>query len=117
MLLLAFIAMFFVATGIFAGFILWAAADRPQCIASSAFSSFMRLEDGTTYSERVADAYALSWTTFSTVGYGLVYPQTSTEFDNQNRCAGVQFLCSVEAFLGVLFSGLCCAVLVAKVNR
>lgn len=117
MLLLAFIAMFFLATAIFAGVILWAAAERPQCIASSAFSNLMRLTEGSTYGERVADAYALSWTTFSTVGYGLVYPQTSTEFDDQNRCAGLQFVCSIEAFLGVLFSGLCGAVLVAKVNR
>ena len=117
MLLLAFISFFFLVTGIFAGFILWAAADRPQCIASSAFSNLMRLEEGSTYGERVADAYALSWTTFSTVGYGLVYPQTSTEFGNQNRCGGLKFVCSVEAFLGVLFSGLCGAVLVAKVNR
>ena len=117
MLILAFISFFFLATGIFAGFILWAAADRPQCIASSAFSNLMRLEEGSTYGERVADAYALSWTTFSTVGYGLVYPQTSTEFSNQTRCGGLKFVCSVEAFLGVLFSGLCGAVLVAKVNR
>lgn len=117
MLLLAFVSFFFLATGIFAGFILWAAADRPQCIASSAFSNWMRLKEGSTYGERVADAYALSWTTFSTVGYGLVYPQTSTEFSNQTRCGGLKFVCSVEAFLGVLFSGLCGAVLVAKVNR
>ena len=108
MLLVAFIVMFFLATAVFAGLILWAAAERPQCIASSAFSSItarMLVGEASTYGERMADAYALSWTTFSTVGYGLVYPQTTTEFEDQELCSAVQFLCSVEAFLGVIFSG------------
>jgi len=114
LLLLAFIVMFFIATFVFAGLILWSAAGRPKCIASSAFGS---LFTDASRREHLADAYALSWTTFSTVGYGLVYPQVSTVYEEQRRCAGVKMVCSLEAFLGVLFSGLCGAVLFAKVNR
>ena len=157
-LLVAFIVMFVLATMVFAGFILWAAADQPQCIASSAFSvAFASIStriagEASTYGQRMADAYALSWTTFSTVGYGLIYPASTNEFDEQELCAGMILVCSVEgkfsskgcrktlynrcyfqtdltishtshlfinltAFLGMVFSGLCAAVLVAKVNR
>lgn len=97
-LLVAFIVMFVLATMVFAGFILWAALDQPQCIASSAFSSISTRIAGeaSTYGQRMADAYALSWTTFSTVGYGLIYPASTNEFDEQELCAGMILVCSVE---------------------
>jgi len=65
-----------------------------------------------------ADCFQLSWTTFSTVGYGLIYPATgASAFHVPQGCTAVGVLGSFEAFLGVLYSGFCTAVLFAKVLR
>ena len=66
------------------------------------------------------DVYSLSWTTFSTVGYGLVYPSTSSTIDagsNIQHCFVVALLSSLEAFVGILFASFCLAIIVAKVTR
>ena len=64
-----------------------------------------------------ADAFALSWTTFATVGYGSSHPALSNENDNPNDCVFVSLLCSFESFIGVLYSGFCGAILFGKVLR
>jgi len=64
-----------------------------------------------------ADAFTLSWTTFSTVGYGNTYPALSHENTDPANCVLITFICSLEAFLGVLYSGFCGAILFGKVLR
>mmetsp|Transcript_31890 Transcript_31890/g.60994 ORF Transcript_31890/g.60994 Transcript_31890/m.60994 type:complete len:597 (+) Transcript_31890:169-1959(+) len=64
------------------------------------------------------DCFQLSWTTFATVGYGLIYPATgASAFHVPMGCIAVGVLSSFEAFLGVLYAGFCTAVLFAKVLR
>lgn len=57
-------------------------------------------------------SFHLSWTTFSTVGYGHAYPQVG----ESGRCAFLNILCSIESFIGVLFAGSVGAVLFGKVQ-
>ena len=64
-----------------------------------------------------ADAFALSWTTFATVGYGSSHPALSNENESPNDCVFVSLLCSFESFIGVLYSGFCGAILFGKVLR
>jgi len=64
-----------------------------------------------------SDAFALSWTTFSTVGYGSTYPALSHENDSQTNCFFITLICSLESFFGVLYSGFCGAILFGKVLR
>lgn len=56
-------------------------------------------------------ALALSWTTLSTVGYGAIGPA------NTMGCSLVRFICAMEAFAGLLFTGFCSAIFYAKVTR
>jgi hypothetical protein len=56
----------------------------------------------------------LSWTTLSTVGYGVVYPQTPLA---KTRCIGVNALMAAEAFVGVLFGSVVGAIIFGKVAR
>jgi hypothetical protein len=52
-----------------------------------------------------ADAFSLSWTTFSTVGYGSTAPALGYQNNSPTHCFFINFLCSLEALLGVLYSG------------
>lgn len=61
------------------------------------------------------DLYQLSWTTFSTVGYGLVYPNVSIEA--KGSCYAVNALTALEAFTGVLYAATAGALLFGKVAR
>merc|ERR1712238_540858 len=79
------------------------------------------------------DAFSLSWTTLTTVGYGLVYPGTSTSItsDSNNtvdigasssynlakECTGITIVTTMEAFVGILFAALFGAIFFAKVSR
>ena len=63
------------------------------------------------------DAYELSWTTFSTVGYGLVFSGISATEPDVHKCTGITILVTFEAFVGVLFASMCGAILFAKVSR
>ena len=87
------------------------------------------------------DAYALSWTTFSTVvrrlrillmylffisriliivffqkGYGMVYPQISVN-ERSSDCMIINTLMAIESFVGVLYGALCGAILFGKILR
>lgn len=74
---------------------------------------------GTTPHTKFSDAFALSWTTFSTVGYGMTYTSVGSNLGDTkpNHCAWVVLLCTSQAFLGLLFAGMCAAILFGKVNR
>lgn len=58
-----------------------------------------------------AHSFALSWTTFSTVGYGHTYPIIEDE------CAFITVVTVIESFVGVLYAGFCGAILFGKVTR
>eukprot|EP00567_Pseudictyota_dubia_P004568 CAMPEP_0197442998 /NCGR_PEP_ID=MMETSP1175-20131217/8874_1 /TAXON_ID=1003142 /ORGANISM="Triceratium dubium, Strain CCMP147" /LENGTH=692 /DNA_ID=CAMNT_0042973575 /DNA_START=83 /DNA_END=2161 /DNA_ORIENTATION=- len=112
-LFLSLVVAFVVLTLVYAGLIMWSGSNRPQCIASAAFIDW----ESYTNNQRFADAYQLSWTTFSTVGYGLIYPESSAGNPDQKGCIGIKILCSSEAFFGVLFAGFAGAILYGKVSR
>ena len=54
---------------------------------------------------RIQDTFSLSWATFSTVGYGVVYPNTSAEENRYERCAVTTATVCLEAFIGILYAG------------
>jgi hypothetical protein len=64
-----------------------------------------------------ADSFALSWTTFSTVGYGSTYPALGYQNASPTNCFFINFICSLESLIGVLYSGFCGAILFGKVLR
>jgi|EP01083_Nonionella_stella_P002247 hypothetical protein len=53
--------------------------------------------------------FSLSWTTFSTVGYGHVSPTLNFQ------CIGLELLCSIEAFVGLLYVAFCGSIVFAKI--
>uniref|UniRef100_A0A7S2KDQ0 Potassium channel domain-containing protein n=1 Tax=Leptocylindrus danicus TaxID=163516 RepID=A0A7S2KDQ0_9STRA len=80
---------------------------KPYCIGPKGV-----MDDNTKAGHIVfVDAFALSWTTFSTVGYGNIHPAL------HSRCGFITFLCAAEAFIGVLYAGFSGAIIFAKVIR
>lgn len=65
----------------------------------------------------------LSWTTFTTVGYGNSYTSTANDLvaddgtTKAHECSLVVLMCNAEAFIGLLYAGMCGAILFGKVNR
>jgi len=57
-------------------------------------------------------AFELSWTTFTTVGYGTVAPP-----GDDVGCYPVRLICSIEAILGVGFVSCCSGIFYAKLMR
>lgn len=111
---LSFLAIFVVICMFFAALYLAAGTMTPECIIVSS------QEFGANPMSMYSDAFALSWTTFTTVGYGNTYTATGNDFDSDDaahRCSGVILLCTVEAFLGLLFASMCGAILFGKVAR
>jgi hypothetical protein len=88
---------------IFALFVFWVESYQPQCIIDG--------NDNTAY---FVDAFHLSWTTLSTVGYGVIYPNIASQ---ESRCIGINILMALESFVGVLFGGLTGAIIFGKVAR
>ena len=85
----------------------------PQCINSNG-----EMIGHGEYARIFGDAFQLSWTTFSTVGYGIIFPATGASvFDVPTGCVGLGIIGSFEAFLGVLYAGFCGAILFGKVLR
>ena len=109
---LSFLVIFISLCLIFAGLYELVGNWKPNCIIVSG-------EDfGTNPNSKFSDAFALSWTTFTTVGYGNTYPATGTDLViSSAHCSAVVFLCTFESFLGLIFAGMCAAILFGKVNR
>ncbi|KAL3775946.1 hypothetical protein ACHAW5_000895 [Stephanodiscus triporus] len=110
---LSFLFIFSVFNLIFGCLLMLAGDAEPYCImmAGEPF--------GTTPHTKFSDAFALSWTTFATVGYGMTYTSVGSNFGNTkpSQCTWVVLLCTSEAFLGLLFAGMCAAILFGKINR
>jgi len=108
------VVMFYILVVVFAVLIIWAATLDSDCI---------RIGDqpfgGSASRSLAAQAFALSWHTFSTVGYGSTYPALSTQHNHNNdvKCAFINFICPLEALVGVIFAGFTGAVIFAKVTR
>jgi hypothetical protein len=92
-------------------FILWGAAaayyyhpTKKVCISHMDFGK-NHLVDNLEY------AFEASWTSFSTVGFGLVAPTESL------GCVAVRFLCSFEAAVGILYFGFAGAIFFARVSQ
>ncbi|KAL7432653.1 hypothetical protein ACHAXM_003213 [Skeletonema potamos] len=95
----------------FALLYLWFALHHPDCVTSAG----VPINEG---QDMFSDCFHLSWTTFSTVGYGLIYPATGAEsYTVSQVCVGLGVLGSFEAFMGVLYAGFCGAILFGKVLR
>lgn len=102
--------VFFALTLIFAGFIMAAGRIDAKCVQIGGAPIGMN-------SAAFVDAFALSWTTFSTVGYGSTYPSLGWQNNSPSNCVFITAICSFEAFIGVLYSGFCGALLFGKVLR
>ncbi len=109
MVLLFFFALYLLFVWIFAGFLL--VADRystTQCIANDDISD----EDLIIRRHILEFAFELSWTTFTTVGYGRIAPPGDEE-----GCYATRFICSIEAIMGMGFVSMCSGVFYAKLLR
>ena len=97
---LSFLAIFVAICLLFAALYLAAGTVHPECIIVSG------QEFGANPMSKYSDAFALSWTTFTTVGYGNTYTATGNDLESESTidCSGVILLCTVEAFLGLLFA-------------
>ena len=93
-------AMFFTLVIFFAALITIAGKMDNQCVRIG--GAIFDNED-----TAFADAFALSWTTFSTVGYGSTYPALGYQNDSPTNCFFINFICSLESLIGVLYSGFC----------
>lgn len=64
------------------------------------------------------DAFQLSWTTFSTVGYGIVYPNVNRgSIGAKPDCFVFSFMVTLESFVGVLFAAFCGSIIFGKIAR
>jgi len=57
-------------------------------------------------------AFELSWTTFTTVGYGQISPSGS-----EYNCYPIRIVCALFAFMGLLFNSLSAAIFFSKLER
>ena len=113
LLAIGFGASYFAFCLFFALLYYWVAVVQPACINSGG----VRIGDAPG-ALLFSDSFHLSWTTFSTVGYGVVSPATGASgFDVPSKCVGIGILGSFEAFVGVLYAGTCGAILFGKVLR
>lgn len=121
---MTFFFIYFAIMLLFAVLFLIAGKAHPACIvvAGTPFGDNMS-EDFTLFN----DAFALSYTTFTTVGYGMIYSAVGNNFvpngptgefaTKPSQCSWVVMLCTTEAFLGLCYAGMCAAILFGKVNR
>ncbi|GAX10049.1 hypothetical protein FisN_25Lh100 [Fistulifera solaris] len=109
--LLSISLIFFSLTLFFALIIYIIAQQQPTCIGGVG-TDFGGPEGGT-----FMDSYSLSWTTFCSVGYGVVHPAVSATEPDRWKCVGMTIFITMEAFTGILFASMCGAILVAKVAR
>jgi len=113
LLFLAFSVFYFTLILVFALIFYVFVSYYPECVTSAG------MVVGTGEDAKLfGDIFQLSWTTFSTVGYGIVYPSTGASgFKVPEVCVGLGVIGSFEAFVGVLYAGFCGAILFGKVIR
>jgi len=109
---LSFVVSFLLLVLVFGFFFKWAGEGQPECIvvAGKPFDYYKR---GST----LTDGFGLSWTTFTTVGYGSTYIATGNEIDAGNSCWLITLLSTAESFIGLLYAGMCTAIMFSKVGR
>ena len=95
--MLASYVQFLLLVTLFAIFIRFVDRHQPQCIVGGSNDAYDNIY--------FADAFQLSWTTLSTVGFGLIYPSLAKVDEDSTRCLGINGLMAVEAFVGGLFGG------------
>ncbi len=101
---------FYLLNVIFTFLIFLTSANSPGCISSE----FEEMK----FWEKFVDAFHLSWTTFSTVGYGLISPVVVTDaFSGHHQCIGISILLSFESLIGVLSVGFSSAIIFGKLTR
>eukprot|EP00593_Proboscia_inermis_P003471 CAMPEP_0171310840 /NCGR_PEP_ID=MMETSP0816-20121228/21035_1 /TAXON_ID=420281 /ORGANISM="Proboscia inermis, Strain CCAP1064/1" /LENGTH=548 /DNA_ID=CAMNT_0011795201 /DNA_START=98 /DNA_END=1744 /DNA_ORIENTATION=+ len=105
LLLCAFALNFIAITVVFAGLLWWSVADREECMQVA----------GADFTHNFYDAYSLSWTTLSTVGYGLLAP--AADETSPSNCYVITLICTLESFAGILYASFCGAVIFGKVLR
>ena len=54
---------------------------------------------------------------FTTDGYGALYTATGNDHGPQENCWVVNGLCTTESFIGLLYAGMCAAILFGKIQR
>jgi len=105
MVIFAFVIMFIILTMILALFIMLNLRMYPDCVTAGE-SPYEDLSP----SGKFHDAWILSWTTFSTAGYGVIAPSI------QNPCYSLNFFCSWISFIGTVFSGFCAALIFSRIQ-
>jgi len=109
-LFLSFLVIFMMTMFGFAVLLKIAGDAHPTCIAVGG-------EPFDTSKAKLADAFALSWTTFTTVGYGMTYTATGVQEPDHGNCSWVILLCTTESLMGLLYAGMCAAILFGRVTR
>ncbi len=96
-----------------------AATLEPQCVTNSVFD-----DDEYTFLAGISDAWQLSWTTYSTVGYGVISASTSAVFlDNidersmDKHCALMNIILSFESLIGILAVSFAGAIIFGKLMQ
>ena len=113
---LSFVTIFLLLVFVFGLFFKWAGEAEPGCIivAGKSFDYYGR---GTT----LEDGFGLSWTTFTTVGYGSIYIATGNDARDENgghgSCVLITLLSTAESFIGLLYAGICTAIMFGKIGR
>ena len=103
-------------TYLFALVIMAIATVEPKCVTSTVYETNNGFQAG------FNDALSLSWTTFSTVGYGVISPSTSARFeqdemdrfDKSGGCFLMSALLSFESLIGILFISYAGAIMYVK---
>ena len=107
-----------VLTFLFAFVIMGITKINPTCVTSNIF------HEHNSFQSKLNDAWQLSWSTFSTVGYGMILPATSSHFNDdmerfrkQHRCAFMGFMLSFECLLGILYISLASAIIFGRLTQ
>lgn len=102
--------VYFAIALIFGGLIVAAGVSNPRCV-------FVGTHEFGSFGSRFYDAFSLSWSTLGTIGYGSVYPALSNQSHDRTNCMFITSVTSFEAFVGIVYTGFCGAMLFAKVLR
>jgi hypothetical protein len=112
------VSLFIILAFLFAILIIIVSHFFPRCVTSSIF------ESDSPYIARLNDALNLSWTTFATVGYGMISASTSAryidnleEFRDDGSCVVMSIVLSFESLVGILFVSFAGAIIYGKLTQ